>query len=124
MSSKHPLSPEEKQKKQEEKQREQDENFMKGRPNRMEVANYVNALLTEKYMPEINNLIGQVQQSTQIGFMTLQAILIKKEICTGDEIKHFTEAFLKQQKKELEQKVKEQTEQAKEQIVNEVTKTE
>lgn len=124
MSSKHPLSPEEKQKKQEAKQREQDEGFMKGRPNRMEVANYVNALLTEKYMPEITNMIGQVQQSTQLGFMTLQAILIKKGICTGDEIKQFTEEFLKAQKEELERKVKEKTEQTKEQVVNEVSQSE
>lgn len=104
MKNKQPLTPEEKQRKLEEKQREENENFMRGRPNRAEVANYVNALLEEKYMPEIQKLIAQTQQSTQLGLMALQAILIQKGICTGDEIQETTKQFIKAHQEELNKK--------------------
>lgn len=100
----------------EDKQREEDEAFMRGTPNRMEVASYVNALLEEHYLPEIQKMIAQVQQSTQLGFMTLQAILINKKICSGEEIQQITQEFIRVQKDELEKKLKEQTEKAKSEL--------
>ena len=62
----------------EQKKQQDDERYMQGRPTRMEVANYVNALLEEKYMPQLQ---GQIS----LGFMVIQAILIEKGICTGEQ---------------------------------------
>lgn len=121
--TKHPLTPEERQQKDEQKKREETEQFMKGRPNRAEVANYVNSLLEEKYMPEIQRLIGTVQNSTQLGFMTLQAILINKGICTGDEIQQVTKEFIQAQKAEMEKmkkKLQEKTSEVKDKAINSV----
>ena len=39
--------------------------------------------------------------------MTLQAILVQKEICTGEEIEKLTQEFIKCQQAELEKKMKE-----------------
>ena len=61
-------------------------------PTRMEVANYVNALFERHYMPVITNYI-------QMSSMVLQAILIDKGICTGDEIKIITEKFVSEQQR-------------------------
>ena len=69
-----------------------DERYMNGNPTRLEVANYVNALLEEHYMPHIQGLI-------QMSSMVLQAILIKKNVCTGDELKEITEEFVEEQKR-------------------------
>lgn len=102
----------------EEKKRQEDEAYLKGRPNRAEVANYVNALLEEKYMPEIMNHFSQTYQSMQLGFMTLQAILVQKEICTGEEIEKLTQEFIKCQQAELEKKMKETADK----VTDEVTK--
>lgn len=77
----------------EEKQKQENEDFLKGRPNRMEVMNYVNALLTDKYMPEIYSNI-------QIGIMMIQAILIEKGIVTGEEIEKITQEFLKRREED------------------------
>ena len=102
----------------EERKKQEDEAFLKGRPTRAEVANYVNALLEEKYMPEILSHFNQTYQAMQLGFMTLQAILIQKEICTGEEIEKLTQEFIKQQQAELEKKIKETSEK----VTEEVTK--
>lgn len=121
--TKHPLTPEERRKKDEQKKLEETEQFMRGRPNRAEVANYVNALLEDKYMPEIQRLIGSVQNSTQLGFMTLQAILINKGICTGDEIQQVTKEFIQTQKDEMEKmkkKLQEKTSEVKDKAINSV----
>lgn len=96
----------------EEIQERQNEEYLKGKPTRAEVANYCNALLEEKYMPEIMNHISRTQQAMQLGFMTLQAILIKKGICTGEEIEEITQEFIKQQQAESE-KSKETSEEVK-----------
>ena len=69
-----------------------DERYLNGHPTRMEVANYVNALLEEHYMPHIQGLI-------QMSSMVLQAILIKKGVCTGKELKEITEEFVEEQKR-------------------------
>lgn len=79
-------------------QQKADEQYMLGRPNRMEVANYVNALLEEHYMPSIL----ERENSFRLGLMVIQSILIKKGICTGDEIKEITEEFLANLKAEQE----------------------
>ena len=69
-----------------------DERYMSGHPTRAEVGNYVNALMEDHYMPRIQGLI-------QMSSMVLQAILLKKGICTGDELKEITEEFIKEQKR-------------------------
>ena len=71
-----------------------DERYLAGHPTRMEVANYVNALLEERYLPHIQSLI-------QMSSMVLQAILIKKNICTGEELKEVTEDFVKEHEKRM-----------------------
>ena len=112
MIRKHPLTPEERQAKDEQKKREEDEAYMRGRPNRMEVANYVNALLEEKYIPEIKKL----QQSIQLGIMVTQAILIQKNICTGEEIKAITKEFIKTQEQQLKADIQKHTEKIKSEV--------
>lgn len=80
----------------EEKQKQDDEQYMRGRPNRMEVANYVNALMEQKYIP-------QLQEQTSMGFMVIQALLIEKGICTGEEIEQMTKEFIKQKQAKAQQ---------------------
>lgn len=79
----------------EQKQQQENERYMQGRPTRLEVANYVNALLEDKYMP-------QIQGQTSLGFMVIQAILIEKGICTGEEIEEITKKFIEQRQQEAQ----------------------
>lgn len=79
----------------EQKKQQEDEQYMRGRPNRMEVANYVNALLEDKYMP-------MIQGQTSLGFMVIQAILIEKGICTGEEIEEIIKKFVAQRQQEAQ----------------------
>lgn len=79
----------------EQKKQQEDEQYMRGRPNRMEVANYVNALLEDKYMP-------MIQGQTSLGFMVIQAILIEKGICTSEEIEEITKKFVAQRQQEAQ----------------------
>ena len=79
----------------EQKKQQEDEQYMRGRPNRMEVANYVNALLEDKYMP-------MIQGQTSLGFMVIQANLIEKGICTGEEIEEITKKFVAQRQQEAQ----------------------
>lgn len=99
--SKHVLTDEERKQKAEQKQRAQDEQYMQGRPTRLEVCNYVNSLLEEKYTPVIQSMISQTAQSAQISIMVMQSILIQKGLTTGDELKDLTEAFMKRYSEEL-----------------------
>lgn len=69
----------------------EDKKYMEGKPNRIEIANYVNSLMENHYMPMITNYI-------QISSMVLQAILLEKNICTGEEIKKITEKFVEENK--------------------------
>lgn len=69
----------------------EDKKYMEGKPNRIEIANYVNSLMENHYMPMITNYI-------QISSMVIQAILLEKGICTGDEIKKITEKFVEENK--------------------------
>ena len=84
----------------EEKQKQIDESFLKGRPNRLEVMNYVNSIIEEKYLPE-------VYAKMQLSIMTLQAILINKGIVTGEEIEKITQEFLERSKEEQQKPEKE-----------------
>lgn len=99
--SKHVLTDEERKQKAEQKQRAQDEQYMQGRPTRLEVCNYVNALLEDKYAPAIQSMISQTAQAAQISIMVMQSILIQKGLTTGDELKDLTEAFMKRYSEEL-----------------------
>lgn len=107
MKDKTELSPEEIQKKNKEA-----EEFLKGIPTRAEVANYVNSLLEEIFKPEIEKNIKSILPSIQLGFMIIQSILIKKGVCTGEELKEITEEFLKTM--EASKKKPEETKETKE----------
>lgn len=120
MSSKKILTPEEKQKKLEQRQVEENENYMKGRPSRAEVANYVNSLLEQKFVPAIMTEINNYQKSVQLGFMALQAILINKGICTGEEIEEVTKQFIKQHEDALKEQVKTTLDETKLQVQKDV----
>lgn len=99
--SKHVLTEEERKQKAEQKQRAQDEQYMQGRPTRLEVCNYVNALLEDKYTPAIQSTIAQTAQAAQISVMVMQSILIQKGLTTGDELKELTEVFMERYSEEL-----------------------
>lgn len=85
-------------------QQEENERYMAGKPSRLEVANYVNAMLEKNYMPLIAALTNQVKLST----MVLQGVLIDKGVCTGEEIKEITEEFQKRQQEEIQKQLEEQ----------------
>ena len=79
----------------------EDDRYMKEKPSRYEVASYVNSLLEKHYMPVITNYI-------QMSSMVIQAILLEKGICTGDEIKKMTEQFVAENQKRMEEQKDEQ----------------
>lgn len=85
-------------------QQEENERYMAGKPSRLEVSNYVNAMLEKNYMPLIVSLTNQVKLST----MVLQGVLIDKGVCTGEEIKEITEEFQKRQQEEIQKQFEEQ----------------
>lgn len=85
----------------EDKAAREDEDFMMKRPNRMEVANYVNSLLDQKYMPHIDGKLTSVK----LGLMIIQSILIDKGICTGEEIESITKDFLERYKSEEQKEI-------------------
>ena len=120
MSSKKILTLEEKQKKLEQRQAEENENYMKGRPSRVEVANYVNSILEQKFVPAIMAEINNYQKSVQLGFMALQAILINKGVCTGEEIEEVTKQFIKQHEDALKEQVKTALDDTKEQVQKDI----
>lgn len=72
----------------------EDKKWLNERPTRMEIINYVNALWEHHHLPTITNYI-------QISSMVIQAILIDKGICTGDEIKDITEKFIAEQQRRM-----------------------
>ena len=43
-----------------------------------------------------------IQGQISLGFMVIQAILIEKGICTGEEIEEFTKQFIEQRQKEAQ----------------------
>lgn len=71
-----------------------DERYMNGTPTRLEVANYVNALMEEKYMPMFQSMV-------QMSAMVIQGILIEKSICTGEELEEITKQFMEEQEKRM-----------------------
>lgn len=72
----------------------ENQKWLNEHPTRMEVASYVNALWERHYLPTITNYI-------QMSSMVLQAILIEKGVCTGDEIKSITEKFVSEQQRRM-----------------------
>ena len=78
----------------EKKKHQEDEAYFKGRPTRMEVANYVNGLMEKEYIPSLVNSLNGLN----LGLMVLQAILIEKGICTGEEIEDITKEFVERAK--------------------------
>lgn len=72
----------------------EDKKWLNERPTRMEIINYVNSLWEHHHLPTITNYI-------QISSMVIQAILIDKGICTGDEIKDITEKFIAEQQRRM-----------------------
>ena len=85
----------------------EDIKYMNGKPTRVEVANYVNALLEEHYMPRIDQSMQMINQGAKLGIMIMQAILIDKGICTGEEIEQFTHNFIEHQKEEIKKQQQE-----------------
>ena len=81
----------------------EDERYMKEKPSRYEVASYVNSLMEKHYLPLVTNYI-------QMSSMVIQAILLEKGICTGEEIKKMTEQFVAEQQKRIEEQQREQKE--------------
>lgn len=72
----------------------ENQKWLSEHPTRMEVASYVNALWERHYLPTITNYI-------QMSSMVLQAILLEKGVCTGDEIKSITEKFVSEQQRRM-----------------------
>lgn len=72
----------------------EDKKWLNECPTRVEIINYVNAIWEHNYLPTITNYI-------QLSSMVLQAILIDKGICTGDEIKDITEKFVQEQQRRI-----------------------
>lgn len=81
-----------------------DEAYLRGTPSRAEVANYVTSIIEQHYAPTL-------QAGFQLGIMVMQAILIKKGICTGEEIQEFTKSFVEEQKARAKEAQQGQTEQ-------------
>lgn len=84
------------------KSEEEINQFMQGNPTRLEVANYVNALLETKYMTVIQEQLNALK----LGNMVTQALMIQKGVCSGEEIEdmitHLSESF-KEDKENKEQ---------------------
>ena len=58
-------------------------------------------------MPEVEKNVKKILPSIQLGFMIIQSILLKKGICTGEELKEITEEFLKTSMEEVKKKPEE-----------------
>ena len=71
-----------------------DKKWLNERPTRLEVINYVNSLWEHNHFPVVTSYI-------QMSSMILQAILIDKGVCTGDEIKDITEKFVAEQQRRM-----------------------
>ena len=85
-------------------------------PTRMEVANYVNALLDSKYMPALYQYIEGVKRGAQMATMVMNTILVRKGIVTLEEMDAIKDE-LEKQLSDLSQKDDDQPEQA--EVINE-----
>lgn len=81
-----------------------DQKYLNGTPTRMEVANYVNALNEEKVLPEIKKLIMAVNAHASLSNQVILGLLIKKGICTEEEVKQMTEDLVKEATKAQDEK--------------------
>ena len=84
------------------KKEEENRKYLEGKPTRIEVANYVNALLENKYFPEI---LGKLE----LGFAVLQTILVNNGITTVEEIEKLTKEFIKIKEEKKEEKADEKS---------------
>ena len=100
-----------------------DQKYLYGTPTRAEVANYVNALLDEKYIPELKKLITAVNAHSALSHQIVLALLLKKGICTEDEIKELTEEFIKRNVEEAKAKETASTETSSDNTSNDDTST-
>ena len=71
-----------------------DKKWLEEHPNRGEVIAYVTNLWEHQQLPAVTSLI-------QMSSMVLQAILIDKGVCTGDEIKDITEKFIAEHQRRM-----------------------
>lgn len=81
-----------------------DQQYLNGTPTRMEVANYVNALIEEKVIPELKKLIMTVNAHASLSNQVVLGLLIKKGICTEEEVKQMTEDLVKEATKAQDEK--------------------
>ena len=81
-----------------------DQKYLNSAPTRIEVANYVNALNEEKVIPEIKKLIMAVNAHASLSNQVVLGLLIKKGICTEEEVKQMTEDLVKEATKAQDEK--------------------
>lgn len=81
-----------------------DQKYLNSAPTRVEVANYVNALNEEKVIPEIKKLILAVNAHASLSNQVVLGLLIKKGICTEEEVKQMTEDLVKEATKAQDEK--------------------
>lgn len=80
----------------------EDIEYMYGTPSRLEVANYVNELLEEHYIPLIQNISNGIRLSV----MVLQSILLTKGVISQDELQAVTDEFVKLAKEDIDKNTK------------------
>lgn len=81
-----------------------DQKYLNSAPTRVEVANYVTAIHEEKVIPEIKRLIMCVNAHASLSNKVVLALLIKKGICTEEEVKQMTEDLVKEATKAQDEK--------------------
>ena len=81
-----------------------DQKYLHSAPTRVEVANYVNALNEERVIPEIKKLIMAVNAHASLSNQVVLGLLIKKGICTEEEVKQMTEDLVKEATKAQDEK--------------------
>ena len=80
----------------------EDIEYMDGTPSRLEVANYVNTLLEEHYIP----LIQKISNGNRLSVMVLQSILLTKGVISQDELQAVTNEFVKLAKEDIDKNTK------------------
>lgn len=81
-----------------------DQKYLNSAPTRIEVANYVTAINEEKVIPEIKKLIMAVNAHASLSNQVVLGLLIKKGICTEEEVKQMTEDLVKEATKAQDEK--------------------
>lgn len=81
-----------------------DQKYLNSAPTRIEVANYVTAINEERVIPEIKKLIMAVNAHASLSNQVVLGLLIKKGICTEEEVKQMTEDLVKEATKAQDEK--------------------